>query len=841
MAKKIQGTQQILSSLEIAKLGNDETLDCFSAIFLILDNKYTIQKSNIRLAEIMNVNKDELVGKSIQILFKPEVWKEFLNYFESYSAHQFQLPLGPTAGMKSERLYHWALNNFRVNNSEGETYFSLVGQEIADFFESEKKLSVLLSSIPLGVLTIGVDGLIEAGYSRFCLHFFGITEIAGQSIEKLLFEPCYSSMSEEVLACIKTIVTSIGQDISKFRSSEYLLPPTLRLKPSMGGGYQIFIGIKYQPLTKNNIVEKLMLILEDCTEIEDLKLLEQESKAAEHSALARLLELKSSGNEVLSVVMEDVHTMFERFDEALANDAFNDILGLLHSIKGTVRMAKLNNLSKMAHDIESDFIAENLKTNKDIDKKNKMNREMLKSRLASFTAEWNEYYSIYRALFTKSSKTDAETSSDQSTNPQSRNESAILMLIRKHQKLQSLLLQPFQPLPSSDSGHSGNSGNEVTGAVKQIKLDAVTELSTKIQSERLDWAIHSFRTTPLRSIRETSTLLVKETADRLNKKVEVIFLGAAWDRVTINSQVKSVLNECLVHLLTNAISHGVENENDRITAGKTSIAKIKVTATESGSLLEVEVEDDGAGISVENIRRSALRKKIISLRESINLTPEQLIDIIFLPQFSTQNETNEFSGRGIGLYTVLEAVKSLDGTIRVDSVQPYGTKFRFSIKMSKELVIDRNCVLLEDWFVKLNQQLTIMSESRGFTITSIENFETALKEDEKHLLLADEFRLMCSVLTWIGSFAGNGTISIKFYRQNDELIHCRVVKSTTSIWTETEMEFSLSLAVSSYYLKEHGGKLSTTHNELEMSFGMLLDYNEVDIYEDQIVSALDYA
>jgi chemotaxis protein histidine kinase CheA len=135
------------------------------------------------------------------------------------------------------------------------------------------------------------------------------------------------------------------------------------------------------------------------------------------------------------------------------------------------------------------------------------------------------------------------------------------------------------------------------------------------------------------------------------------------------------LKDPIMHLLRNSIDHGIENQNVRKTLNKPSAGKVTLSAYQQGSQVVIEVEDDGRGMEVEKIRSEALKKGLLNAEKSKELNRDQIIQLIFIPGFSAQEEVTDISGRGVGLDVVRDKIAKLKGQIEVVSEEGKGVKF----------------------------------------------------------------------------------------------------------------------------------------------------------------------
>ena len=163
--------------------------------------------------------------------------------------------------------------------------------------------------------------------------------------------------------------------------------------------------------------------------------------------------------------------------------------------------------------------------------------------------------------------------------------------------------------------------------------------------------------------------MVRDLSQKLDKEIDLRLLG---EQTELDKTVMEKIGDPLVHLVRNSIDHGIETPDIREAAGKPRMGVVELNAFHQGGNIVIEIEDDGAGIDKDVIRRKAIEKGVIS--ESDILTDEQTYDLIFAPGFSTAAVVSDVSGRGVGMDVVKRNIRELGGTIEVKSEKGVGSK-----------------------------------------------------------------------------------------------------------------------------------------------------------------------
>jgi chemotaxis protein histidine kinase CheA len=184
--------------------------------------------------------------------------------------------------------------------------------------------------------------------------------------------------------------------------------------------------------------------------------------------------------------------------------------------------------------------------------------------------------------------------------------------------------------------------------------------------------LKTISTMPVRTAIEPLHRAVRDICKATGKQAKLAVVGA---EVSLDRRVLEQLRGPLVHLVRNAVDHGLELPQVREARGKHPDGALAIRVEQQGNMLFIEVSDDGAGLDLEQIREAALRRALVPAEELANMSTQQLHQLIFRPGFSTKAEATEYSGRGVGLDVVRNQIQALQGHVEVQSVPGQSTRF----------------------------------------------------------------------------------------------------------------------------------------------------------------------
>jgi two-component system chemotaxis sensor kinase CheA len=270
---------------------------------------------------------------------------------------------------------------------------------------------------------------------------------------------------------------------------------------------------------------------------------------------------------------------------------------------------------------------------------------------------------------------------------------------------------------------------------------AATDVARELQSELrtmqrklalLQQGVLDVRMVPLGQVFDKLARVVRKIGREASKSIRLSIAGAETE---LDKLIVEELGDPLMHLVRNCIDHGIESETERVAAHKPATGTIWLRAYQKGNRAVIEVRDDGRGIDWRYVRQAAIRRRVVSEADARDLNPQEIIELIFVPGFSTREEATHVSGRGMGMDIVKTNISRLSGMIDIETVVGKGT--RFSITLPITLAIIQALVVEtagQTFCIPLNSVIeSVMIQSSE--IHTVEGFEVVSLRDRTLPLL----------------------------------------------------------------------------------------------------------
>ena len=205
-----------------------------------------------------------------------------------------------------------------------------------------------------------------------------------------------------------------------------------------------------------------------------------------------------------------------------------------------------------------------------------------------------------------------------------------------------------------------------------------SNLSSKIYNE-----VVATRMRPFSDGIQALPRMARDVSRKLKKKVKLVFEGK---NTPVDRDILENMKSPLMHLVRNSIDHGIETAKVRKANGKADEGVIKITASHVGGMLTIVVRDDGRGVELEKLRKKIISKKLATKEIAANLSETELLEFLFLPNFSTKSRVTEISGRGVGLDVVRNLVQEMHGSVSVVNNENHGLRFTLQLPLTLSVV-----------------------------------------------------------------------------------------------------------------------------------------------------------
>jgi two-component system chemotaxis sensor kinase CheA len=207
-------------------------------------------------------------------------------------------------------------------------------------------------------------------------------------------------------------------------------------------------------------------------------------------------------------------------------------------------------------------------------------------------------------------------------------------------------------------------------------------------AEELQASVMSIRMLPVKTVFQRFPRLVRDLARSLGKEVQLVIEG---DTIELDKTILEQMGDPLVHLIRNAVDHGLESPEERSSHGKPPSGRVTLRASNEAGNVLIEVEDDGRGLDSEALKRKAIEKGLVTPEAAAAMSHGEACRLVFLPGLTTAEKVTEVSGRGVGMDVVRNNIRDLQGTVEISSRPGLGTAF--SIKLPTSLIVSKGILL----------------------------------------------------------------------------------------------------------------------------------------------------
>jgi two-component system, chemotaxis family, sensor kinase CheA len=207
--------------------------------------------------------------------------------------------------------------------------------------------------------------------------------------------------------------------------------------------------------------------------------------------------------------------------------------------------------------------------------------------------------------------------------------------------------------------------------------EAVSHLDLLVSD--LQNAVMKTRMQPIGRLFQKYPRVARDMARQLGKNVDLVLVG---EDTELDKTMIEELGDPLIHLVRNAVDHGIEAPDERRRSGKPETATVRLSAQQMGDHIILEISDDGRGMKPDVLRRKAVEKGLIDADTAANMDDRHALQLVFMPGFSTKEQVSSFSGRGVGMDVVKTNIQKLNGRIEIKSIVGGGTTFSISLPLT---------------------------------------------------------------------------------------------------------------------------------------------------------------
>lgn len=521
-----------------------------------------------------------------------------------------------------------------------------LGDSVREAGVAKRSVQSMLDAFPMGLVTVDRGGKVRPGHAARTASTVGLPEntaLAGMHIVELLgFEDASRRDFELWLEIVHE-----RHGAMPFRDLVGLCPVRER-----GNSRGNLLLLEWVPLPGDaGSLEGLLLMIED---VKEKRRIEHEMKKLSRQHEENVELLTQLVNLEPDEVQDFVYDSSGLLDQArqIVQGAGRDrrfIEGLyrtVHTLKGNSGQYQFRGLQKMAMDIENDIA--------------RLRDEFLADGADSAAGE--QVGSIAKGL--EEAEAYLHRLEDLRAKLGSRNETV-------QDKAARSVPTVMVPVEEIDAIASNLWGMREAGRIQGWSPVVVNTLGQSAASACRLREIDIMRLAP------SMQNVVEKTGKRVGKKVRLSVAGGAF----VDVDVARELHRCFVHLLNNAIDHGIETADVRSAAGKLDTGVVTLDARREGAFIVVVLADDGCGIDVGRVRANVVEKGLATPEQVAGMRDDQILSYIFQSGFSTRAEVSELSGRGVGLDFVMAAVQSLGGAVAIDSEPGKGTRFTLRLPL----------------------------------------------------------------------------------------------------------------------------------------------------------------
>ncbi len=292
------------------------------------------------------------------------------------------------------------------------------------------------------------------------------------------------------------------------------------------------------------------------------------------------------------------------------------------------------------------------------------------------------------------------------------------------EKLDVLMNLVSELIIAKNSLVSASAVEDTTNSAFNEQIEYLESVTTNLHE-----SVMKVRMVPIESVVNKFPRMIRDLSKNLNKKMELYMSG---EQTELDRTVVDEIGDPLMHLLRNSADHGLESAEVRKARGKNEVGSIFLDAYQDGNNVIIEVRDDGNGIDVEAVKQKAVERGTISSEQAENMTDKDIVDLLFLPSFSTAKVVSDVSGRGVGLDVVRSKIEALSGEVEVKTKLGVGSTFIIRLPLTLAII--------------QALMVAVGNEKYAISLGSIQTIEDIRPDDIKQVQSKEVINLRGSVI-----------------------------------------------------------------------------------------------
>jgi len=640
---ELQLGEQLFLMLEDSKWQLESILDEQKDLFVILDPQRRVLRSNVALARILGCDPELCIGRPIDPVFNADDLGLFKNVISEIfhaesitvsASRQIELNV-QSLSKESSMPFLWTLQVIRLGR-RGEQVIPAVlvtGRDITDLRNKERQIDEMFTGIPLGIVGVGQEGSILGVYSSYSKLFFGERNVIGERLSSILSELAGTDFSQAARESFRSFDALFGEPQLMVELVLESMPKEQKIRKAGLYNSEGYLGLTYQPVFRDGCLEKILVLLEDRTQL----VREREERSQSGSLdpdTQRMVHLKRQTPEFLSFVERDADGFLSRALRELKDRSQEGLARALHGLKGTARVARFELLFPMVQELEG-----LIKQWSSVEDQSSWSDQwkIISKQMAEIEQEWRQTRNLIKVVH----------GSDAGDKTQKLKEK----FSRRLNRLMRLSHMTEIHLPVERSW---------------IRQDRLALLSWWGGEESL----------------ESILLFIDEQIKRNESAFacSVVFESSFY-KGRISGRNRRDLMEIILHLVNNSFAHALEPEHKRLERAKPARMRLKLKIALKKKKIRLEFSDDGRGVDPELLRKKLVDLNLKSAEEARIMSDDEAQSAIFISGLSTQSNRDEVSGTGVGLSAVLKRVQANNGKLKLSSKVGEGSTFAIEIPM----------------------------------------------------------------------------------------------------------------------------------------------------------------